>query len=211
MRCIFNEPDLERSDERSRPYDLKLLVPWQCVGAIDQKSIEEKSHAQLNLEQAPLPNSDEVVLHIFGVADAVQIALFHCAEILKNAKPERPYNPLNNSPDVSQGELKLPHIEEDPDLPNTVFVAYEIARSSKSAKLRQIIHLDQRDDFDTLVRKIEYVTDCRVELHNNLTVADDNKVSLLLHGAPEENMLALFLLYRFLRRKNTERQSNHTA
>lgn len=304
-RAICDEPELERSDESSRPYELKLLVPRTLVPTICSedalRQTAEHSHAALSCEPAPLPDSDEHVLHIYGVADAIQIAMYHCAEALQTAAPSesalyepvtgqqlhfscgherkrssiahsnaihpntthpntthsntthpnaahpsaaypnaahlnaaQPYtiqSPVVSSPSSASPYagsrtapapgthegLKLPHIEEDPELPSAVFIAYDIARSSKSEELRQIIRIDPRfhgtpEEFEVLLSNIKRVTACRAELDSNdplqAYLDDDERPkseSLVLCGAPEENMLALFLLYRFLKHHKKSR------
>lgn len=109
-------------------------------------------------------------------------------------------------------ELQLPSLIETKDVSQSIYTAYDIARDSKRTHLRQIVQLESKQkgsaaEIENLMENIRRITECKVKKG-----ADDHSVdfeedratqstSIVIEGAPEENALALFLIYRFLRKK----------
>lgn len=92
VRVILNEPENEPALASSKQYNLKLLVPHTIVGFIIGKQgvkfreIEEKSAAKLKAADQPLPYLTERILSIVGVADAIHIATYYVAMVIREHK-----------------------------------------------------------------------------------------------------------------------------
>lgn len=92
----LNQEDLEAaSNEQSKTYPLRLLIPHVLTGSIiGQKGarireIQEASGARLNVSDTTLPLSSERSLVILGVADAVHIAAYYVGTTLNEQLTER--------------------------------------------------------------------------------------------------------------------------
>lgn len=95
IRTLNNEPLTEPSDQHSKTYPLRLLVPHILIGSIIGKGgarikeIQEASGARLNASDSCLPLSTERSLVVMGVADAVHIATYYVGSTLLEQLNER--------------------------------------------------------------------------------------------------------------------------
>lgn len=278
VRFVYDEPEDQHSHSESYRYDFKLLIPEGFVAALvgvneeNSREIEERSNALLSVEQNCLPYSSERCIHIFGPADAIQIAIYFVLETLKRVENlsgipieqtnSKLFNPkmvtvlnfgagnrsdaiprifgpnttggtpssMNEKISMSQNfaatqgstapsKLQLPPLQETTDVPQSVYTAYDIARDSRRNHLRQIVQLDSNQkgsaaERGLLIENIRRVTDCNVKEGSNdhtVNFEEDEamqRVSLVIEGAPQENALALFLIYRFLLRKKETKAPN---
>ncbi|KAK4128602.1 eukaryotic type KH-domain (KH-domain type I) [Parathielavia appendiculata] len=95
IRTLNNEPLNEPSNQHSKTYPLRLLVPHILIGSIIGKGgarikeIQEASGARLNASDSCLPLSTERSLVVMGVADAVHIATYYVGSTLLEQLNER--------------------------------------------------------------------------------------------------------------------------
>ncbi|KAL2022770.1 hypothetical protein VTK56DRAFT_4586 [Thermocarpiscus australiensis] len=95
IRTLNNEPLNEPSNQHSRTYPLRLLIPHILIGSIIGKGgarikeIQEASGARLNASDSCLPLSTERSLVVMGVADAVHIATYYVGSTLLEQLNER--------------------------------------------------------------------------------------------------------------------------
>jgi heterogeneous nuclear rnp K-like protein 2 len=95
IRTLNNEPLEEPSNQHSKTYPLRLLIPHILIGSIIGKGgarikeIQEASGARLNASDTCLPLSTERSLVVMGVADAVHIATYYVASTLLEQLNER--------------------------------------------------------------------------------------------------------------------------
>ena len=95
IRTLNNEPLNEASNQQSKTYPLRLLIPHVLIGSIIGKGgsrireIQEASGARLNASDACLPLSSERSLVVMGVADAVHIATYYVGSTLLEQLNER--------------------------------------------------------------------------------------------------------------------------
>ncbi|KAK0655761.1 KH domain-containing protein [Cercophora newfieldiana] len=95
IRTLNNEPLAEPSNQHSKTYPLRLLVPHVLIGSIIGKGgarikeIQEASGARLNASDSCLPLSSERSLVVTGVADAVHIATYYVGSTLLEQLNER--------------------------------------------------------------------------------------------------------------------------
>lgn len=249
-RVILEEPE-DASNSHSKPYTLLVLIPHAMMGRLigsrmaHFKEIERQSAAHLSADHNKLPNSDDRLVYIAGVADSLHIAVYHLGvAYLRDPQRKTTSTPFEPAPGVeidirdpqssrertipkrpSMGDLaprrsndgmrsqvkKEQKVEEPPskpqeklqlpllsnNVPPALLTAYEVARESHKEQLRQCVPVKnaRSEAVETLIDNIRRVTKVKVE-----TVDDD---TLALSGAPEENTLALYLLYRFLRDVST--------
>lgn len=253
-RVILEEPD-DASGSHSKTYTLLVLMPHPMMGRLigsrmaHFKEIERQSAAHLSADHNKLPNSDDRLVYVAGVADSLHIAVYHLGvAYLRDPQRKTPATPFEPSPGVNidirdpqssrertipkrpsmgdlaprksndsirsqvkkeqkieesqpnsqakpQAKLQLPLISNN--VPPALLTAYEVARESHKEQLRQCVPVKnaRSDEVETLIGNIRRVTKVNVE-----TVDDD---TLALSGAPEENTLALYLVYRFLREAST--------
>lgn len=225
VRAIHDE-GAEPSGESSRPYDLKMLIPHPLMGKLIGtkmaifKDIEQKSSAFLSADREKLPQCDDRIVHVYGVADSIHIACFHICEIydenlksLANTRL-REYEPgpqaLNfkkhhpSAPQTQNASPATPVIAPAlpvPDSPLQVQTAFETAKNSKRDSLSQIIKLPQnrpKRDLDELIENIKRVTNSELQI-----LDDESEYTIQLDGHPEENTLALFLVWRYLKNKHS--------
>lgn len=85
VRTFFGENFEEASSPESEPYQMRILMPDGVMGALIGRrgkrfrEIEEQSAAQLKAFDRKLPYCDDRYLVVFGVADAVHIAVYYLA------------------------------------------------------------------------------------------------------------------------------------
>ena len=95
IRTLNNEPLNEPSNQHSKTYPLRLLIPHVLIGSIIGKGgarikeIQEASGARLNASDSCLPLSTERSLVVMGVADAVHIATYYVGSTLLEQLNER--------------------------------------------------------------------------------------------------------------------------
>ncbi|KAI2619343.1 hypothetical protein GGS26DRAFT_328844 [Hypomontagnella submonticulosa] len=95
IRTLNNEPLTEKSDQLSKTYPLRLLIPHVLIGSIIGKGgarireIQDASGARLNASDSCLPLSSERSLVVMGVADAVHIATYYVGSTLLHQLNER--------------------------------------------------------------------------------------------------------------------------
>ncbi|AEO65987.1 uncharacterized protein THITE_2113686 [Thermothielavioides terrestris NRRL 8126] len=95
IRTLNNEPLNEPSNQHSKTYPLRLLIPHILIGSIIGKGgarikeIQEASGARLNASDSCLPLSTERSLVVMGVADAVHIATYYVGSTLLEQLNER--------------------------------------------------------------------------------------------------------------------------
>ncbi|KAL2133916.1 hypothetical protein VTI74DRAFT_1390 [Chaetomium olivicolor] len=95
IRTLNNEPLGEASNQHSKTYPLRLLIPHVLIGSIIGKGgarikeIQEASGARLNASDSCLPMSTERSLVVMGVADAVHIATYYVGSTLLEQLNER--------------------------------------------------------------------------------------------------------------------------
>ncbi|KAK4188545.1 putative poly-binding protein 1 [Podospora australis] len=95
IRTLNNEPLAEASNQHSKTYPLRLLIPHILIGSIIGKGgarikeIQEASGARLNASDSCLPLSTERSLVVMGVADAVHIATYYVGSTLLEQLNER--------------------------------------------------------------------------------------------------------------------------
>ncbi|KAK4177422.1 putative poly-binding protein 1 [Triangularia setosa] len=95
IRTLNNEPLSEPSNQHSKTYPLRLLIPHVLIGSIIGKGgsrikeIQEASGARLNASDSCLPQSSERSLVVMGVADAVHIATYYVGSTLLEQLNER--------------------------------------------------------------------------------------------------------------------------
>ncbi|KAK4681824.1 PAB1 binding protein [Podospora pseudoanserina] len=95
IRTLNNEPLSEPSNQHSKTYPLRLLIPHVLIGSIIGKGgsrikeIQEASGARLNASDSCLPASSERSLVVTGVADAVHIATYYVGSTLLEQLNER--------------------------------------------------------------------------------------------------------------------------
>ncbi len=95
IRTLNNEPLAEPSNQHSKTYPLRLLIPHILIGSIIGKGgarikeIQEASGARLNASDSCLPLSTERSLVVMGVADAVHIATYYVGSTLLEQLNER--------------------------------------------------------------------------------------------------------------------------
>lgn len=95
IRTLNNEPLADASNQHSKTYPLRLLIPHVLIGSIIGKGgsrikeIQEASGARLNASDACLPLSTERSLVVMGVADAVHIATYYVGSTLLEQLNER--------------------------------------------------------------------------------------------------------------------------
>ncbi|KAL2257494.1 hypothetical protein VTK26DRAFT_99 [Humicola hyalothermophila] len=95
IRTLNNEPLTEPSNQHSKTYPLRLLIPHILIGSIIGKGgarikeIQEASGARLNASDSCLPLSTERSLVVMGVADAVHIATYYVGSTLLEQLNER--------------------------------------------------------------------------------------------------------------------------
>lgn len=107
VRSINNEPFDTPSATNAKHYTLKVLIPHTMMGAMIGKGgsrfreIEEASAAKLKALDLLLPQSTDRILQIYGVADAIHIAIYYVCttylshkEYLRNQRPTF-YNPIS--------------------------------------------------------------------------------------------------------------------
>lgn len=81
-RVILEEPE-DASNSHSKPYTLLVLIPHAMMGRLigsrmaHFKEIERQSAAHLSADHNKLPNSDDRLVYIAGVADSLHIAVYH--------------------------------------------------------------------------------------------------------------------------------------
>ncbi|KAJ4295972.1 PAB1 binding protein [Collariella sp. IMI 366227] len=95
IRTLNNEPLGDASNQHSKTYPLRLLIPHVLIGSIIGKGgarikeIQEASGARLNASDSCLPMSTERSLVVMGVADAVHIATYYVGSTLLEQLNER--------------------------------------------------------------------------------------------------------------------------
>ncbi|KAI9183581.1 PAB1 binding protein [Blastocladiella emersonii ATCC 22665] len=107
-----NTPDAVEST----PLTVRYLIPHSRMGAVIGKAgarikeIQEESNARLVATSTPLPNSQDRVLEMIGVPDAIHIATYHMLVTIKDQAdrpcPDRPYRPeysLHMPPGAANG------------------------------------------------------------------------------------------------------------
>lgn len=255
-RVILDEND-EPSNAKSRPFTLLVLMPHGMMGRLigsrmsNFKDIERQSAAHLSADHSKLPNSDDRLVYVAGVADALHIAVYHLGvNYLRDSQSRKPLsNPfeptegvhfeirdvnglrdriprkpsshsLNHkkSEDLINGDdrpdsgpeqsqqpqstpkkatqaLTLPPLTGD--VPPAIHTAYDVACESTKDQLRQCVQVPKNssEEVGELIENIRRVTTTKVE-----KVDTD---SLALSGPPEENALALYLVYRYLRQNKS--------
>lgn len=88
VRRINDEPFDVASLPGSKAVTIKFIIPHSRMGSVigkggsKIKEIQEASGARLNASEAMLPNSNERVLSVSGVADAIHIAVYYIGTIL---------------------------------------------------------------------------------------------------------------------------------
>ncbi|ODQ77354.1 hypothetical protein BABINDRAFT_163611 [Babjeviella inositovora NRRL Y-12698] len=110
VRTLMKEEFDVPSNEASTSYNLKLLVPHPMMGYVIGKQgskfreIEEHSAARLKADELQLPFSNDRVLNVTGVADAIHIAVYYVAQTILEHKEIFTkhkcvyYNPVNYQP-----------------------------------------------------------------------------------------------------------------
>lgn len=106
VRTFFGEDFEAPSSPESAPYQMRILMPDEVMGALIGRrgkrfrEIEEQSAAQLKAFDRKLPYSDDRYLIVFGVADAVHIAVYYLAttyldhrDLLESQESSRQYDP----------------------------------------------------------------------------------------------------------------------
>lgn len=89
----------------------------------------------------------------------------------------------------------------DDDAPQAIRTAYCMAQQSLRPTLRQLVYVPNGSGLEQLMVNISRVTDANVRIIKDLDV--DTKDSVLeFDGAPEENALALYLAYRYVKSIN---------
>lgn len=95
IRTLNQEPIDQPSNQYSKSYPLRLLIPHVLIGSVIGKAgnkireIQELSGARLNASESVLPLSTERSLVVLGVADAVHIACFYIGIVLCDQFRER--------------------------------------------------------------------------------------------------------------------------
>lgn len=85
VRTFFGENFEEASSPGSQPYQMRILMPDPIMGALIGRrgkrfrEIEEQSAAQIKAFDRKLPYSDDRYVVVFGVADAIHIAVYYLA------------------------------------------------------------------------------------------------------------------------------------
>lgn len=83
VRVLKNDPYDQPSTADSEPFNMALVFPHASMGCLIGKGgskfreIEESSSAKLKAQEAKLPLSDDRILNVFGVADAIHIAVYY--------------------------------------------------------------------------------------------------------------------------------------
>lgn len=83
VRVLKNDPYDQPSTADSEPFNMALVFPHASMGCLIGKGgskfreIEESSSAKLKAHEAKLPLSDDRILNVFGVADAIHIAVYY--------------------------------------------------------------------------------------------------------------------------------------
>lgn len=152
-------------------------------------------------DQAPLP-----VIH--GSANVSSASSIGTPS--KGSSPEP--LALNNKP----FDCLLPTVHDNDLAPESILTAFDIAKDSSRSRLRQMLQVpyatSSKDELDFLVDNIRRVTNCSVETfpadkseleHDVHLLEDHDEISLVIEGAPSENLLGIFLVYRFLHRGKT--------
>lgn len=105
VRVLHEEPFDQASSPDAKRYNLRILMPHHIMGALIGKGgskfreIEEASAARIKAQDKPMPFSNDRCLSVYGVADAIHIAVYYLAitytthkEILKPHR-HNPYDP----------------------------------------------------------------------------------------------------------------------
>lgn len=111
----------------------------------------------------------------------------------------------------------LPKNQDINSSQSNILTAFDIAKDSGRSRLRQMLQIpcssSSKGELEFLIENIRRVTDCTVEAfpvdkseldHDDHLLEDDEEVSLVIEGAPSENLLGIFLIYRFLHKTNSK-------
>lgn len=195
----------------------------------NMQMFREKSAANLNLEREKLQGCDDRILHVSGVADAVHIAIYYIAQEMLEGQSQlqgsgmgtpRQYcpgsGPLNIMPvknDIkstylsptsdpvrsgaaSASSLSPPSIDEN--APQAIRTAYCMAQQSLRPNLRQLVYVPQSPGLGILLDNISRVTTANTTVLKDFDMDTEDAV-IEINGAPEENALALYLAYRYVK------------
>ncbi|KAH8827044.1 hypothetical protein DL96DRAFT_1556209 [Flagelloscypha sp. PMI_526] len=103
VRRINDEPFDVPSVPGSRAVTIKFMIPNSRMGSVigkggaKIKEIQEASGARLNASEGMLPGSNERVLSVAGVADAIHIATYYIGNILIEAQERQPSSSSTHS------------------------------------------------------------------------------------------------------------------
>jgi heterogeneous nuclear rnp K-like protein 2 len=106
--------------------NLQLLIPHQHMGLVigrhgsTLRNIMAQSNARLSALEDLLPNSTDRILHVSGVPDAIQIAVYHIALVLQSSTRALGYVPYQPMP-IRPPDYMISHsVSPHPSTPSSV-------------------------------------------------------------------------------------------
>lgn len=119
VRVLNSEPFDNPSSPDAKKYNLNILMPHHIMGALIGKGgskfreIEEASAARIKAQDKPMPFSNDRCMSVYGVADAVHIAVYYIAityikhqELLKNYR-HNVYDPRSSARNLSRSYVSV--------------------------------------------------------------------------------------------------------
>ncbi|KAK9708660.1 PAB1 binding protein, variant 2 [Basidiobolus ranarum] len=197
---------------------IRLLIPHKRMGYLIGKSgskikeIQEASGAKLNASEEMLPHSTERILTINGVADAIQIAIYHVCQILQDHMDRSsdciPYKPQlrmaymgGPAPPQFYGAppayppLGIPPMRHDRSVP-----VHHGAHGSPSHETQSQQIFIPNDMVGCIIGKGgSKINEIRQMSGSHIKIGepqnDSNERLVTITGPPECNQMALYLLY----------------
>jgi heterogeneous nuclear rnp K-like protein 2 len=119
VRVLNDEPFDNPSSPDAKKYNLNILMPHHIMGALIGKGgskfreIEEASAARIKAQDKPMPFSNDRCMSVYGVADAIHIAVYYIAitytthqELLRNHR-HNAYDPRSSARNVSRSYVPV--------------------------------------------------------------------------------------------------------
>ncbi|KAJ3256298.1 hypothetical protein HK104_007101 [Borealophlyctis nickersoniae] len=204
----------------------RVLVPHARMGSIigkggkKVKDIQEASGAHLVAGEEILPGSTERALSVTGVIDSIHIAAFHLAAILQE-HPERiigsvPYKPQSAptgyaSPSYGMTSPPGAYYGGPPGVPG-VPIGHPMMSPGGPVPLQPTLQVQQifipNDMVGAIIGKagakineIRHASGCQIKIGDAATGQNERLVTIT--GSPENNQMALYLLYSRLEQEKS--------